>query len=154
MLPHVISGLWNVSVVLPESGILFDRWRVESGNESKSYDLLLKKLIPDALLREDFIQKEKINPVLLQIADSVREALSILKMAGIKVDEMRVSGGQAKSKRWNELKARLINCALIIPDIADAELAGDSALSAFALGEAGSIQSACEYIFSASKRLG
>jgi xylulokinase len=150
MLPHVMDGLWNVSVVLGESGIRFDRWRVESGNENKSYDELLQELIPDEVLQDAHIPLEKVHPVLLEISNGVKEALALLKLAGIKVGEMRLSGGQAKNPRWNLLKARLLNCTLLLPQIPDAELAGDAALSAFALGEAPSIKIACKNLFSAT----
>jgi ribulose kinase len=136
--------------VLGESGIRFDRWRVESGNENKSYDELLQELIPDDVLQDTNMPLEKIHPVLLEIADGVKDALTLLRQAGIKVDEMRLSGGQAKNSRWNLLKARLLNCTLLLPQIPDGELAGDAALSAFALGESPSIKTACKNLFSAT----
>jgi xylulokinase len=78
--------------------------------------------------------------VLETIGFRVREALETLKRAGFTVGEMRCSGGQCKSPLWIQYKADLSGCTLHIPEIEDAELAGDAVLAALALGRAPDIR--------------
>ncbi|MDR1363954.1 MAG: sugar kinase, partial [Spirochaetaceae bacterium] len=137
VLPHAIEGLWNVSVVLPESGSIFDRYRLESGQQDVPYEVMLRRMIDSG---------SSIHPVLQEIVDGVRRALETLREAGYPVSEMRHSGGQSKSPAWNRLKARACGCVLLIPEISDAELAGDAAAVMLALGDAPNISSACQKI--------
>jgi xylulokinase len=134
-LPHAICGLWNVSVVLPESGSIFDRYRLETGQQDVPYEEMLKSMTGETL-----------HPVLQRIADGVRRALGTLREAGYPVLQMRHSGGQAKSPIWNRVKAEVTGCRLLVPEIVDTELAGNAAAAMFALGEAPSIASACQKI--------
>jgi xylulokinase len=138
VLPHAIEGLWNIGVVLPESGSIFERWRDENGYRDKNYDELLELLIPDS--------RAKVHSVLVTIAEQVKNALGALNNAGFPVTEMRLSGGQAKSHRWNKLKAEITGCALLAPEILDGELAGDAAAAMVALGDAANLSEACKNI--------
>ncbi|MDR2444644.1 MAG: sugar kinase [Spirochaetaceae bacterium] len=137
VLPHAIEGLWNVSVVLPESGIIFDRYRLKSGLQDVPYEEMLKSMTGGG---------GPLHPVLQKIADGTRRALETLRKAGYPVREMRHSGGQAKSPLWNRLKAEICGCRLLVPEIVDTELAGNAAAAMFALGEASSITEACRKI--------
>jgi xylulokinase len=139
LLPHPIDGLWNVSVVLPESGSIFERWRDDNGFTNKNYDELLSELIPNGGNHH-----LKVHPVLLQIAGQVKEAVETLRGSGFPIEEMRLSGGQAKSPRWNKLKAEISRTTLYAPEILDGELAGNAAAAMLALGEAANLTAACD----------
>ncbi|MDR3302280.1 MAG: sugar kinase [Spirochaetaceae bacterium] len=144
LLPHPIDGLWNVSVVLPESGSIFERWRDDNGFADKKYDELLAELIPDGARHfSSSFSNADVHPVLLQIAGQVKGAVDSLRAAGIPVSEMRLSGGQAKSPRWNKLKAAISNTVLLAPEILDGELTGNAAAAMLALGEAATLSEAC-----------
>ncbi|MFP3089005.1 sugar kinase [Treponema sp. TIM-1] len=65
----------------------------------------------------------------------VRDTLEIFNSHGFPIKEMRLSGGQSKNARWNQLKADLTNCTLLLPEIRDGELMGDACIAARALGE-------------------
>jgi sugar (pentulose or hexulose) kinase len=127
VLPHAVEGLWNVSVVLPESGSLIDRYRLENGEQNIPYEETLKGMISWADGRLT------LHPILRKITDQVRGALETLCKAGYPVYEMRHSGGQAKSPLWNRLKAEICGCKLLVPEIPDTELAGDAAAAMLAL---------------------
>ncbi|GMO29584.1 MAG: FGGY-family carbohydrate kinase [Termitinemataceae bacterium] len=139
ILPHVIENLWNASVVLPESGSIFEHWREETGQINTDYDEILAKIIPDD-------PAAPVHPVLLKITSQLNEALSKLEESGLDTSKMRLSGGQAKNRRWNALKARLTGRRLFIPEILDAELAGNAACALCAIGEASSLAEACERV--------
>ncbi|MDR1256847.1 MAG: FGGY-family carbohydrate kinase [Spirochaetaceae bacterium] len=139
VLPHAIEGLWNVSVVLPDSGSIFDRYRLETGCQGDSYEETLRGM---AGADETAV----LHPVLQRIADGAHGVIETLRKAGYPVREMRHSGGQAKSPIWNRLKARACGCTLLVPEIADTELAGNAAACMLALGCAPDIACACKKI--------
>ena len=152
LLPHAVGGLWNAGIVINSSGRHFDRYRKHAGMEETSYEDLLAHLIPfsdnTALFDLDFFfhpdapdfdpsrTPEKADlgrAVLCAIGFSVRSALETLAGLGLPVSVMRVSGGQGKNPRWNQLKADISGASLMIPEISDGELAGNAVLAALAL---------------------
>ncbi len=76
----------------------------------------------------------------------VLDALRTFAQKGFSITEMRVSGGQAKSPLWNQLKANISGCTLHVPEITDAELAGNAALALIHLGEAAGINEASQKV--------
>jgi xylulokinase len=76
----------------------------------------------------------------------VLDSLQTLEHRGFPVTEMRVSGGQAKNPLWNQLKANITGCTLHIPEIIDAELAGNACLALIHLGEARNVDEACRKV--------
>jgi xylulokinase len=131
-LPHVIPGLWNISVIIPSSGRLFERYRVHTGQEHRGYDAILAERIPGGILDP----AELGQAVLMSMGFEVRAAVDTLDRHGFPVTGMRLSGGQSKNRRWNQLKADITGTVLQVPEQPDGELAGDAVLGAIALGEA------------------
>ena len=82
--------------------------------------------------------------VLCAMAFAVRDAAGALGGSGFPVSRMKVSGGQAKNPRWNQLKADITGIALEIPEIPDGELAGNAVLSAVALGASSALEEAAD----------
>ena len=145
LLPHAVEGLWNIGIVIESSGRLFDRYRTQAGLENISYEELLKELIPSpgdtGLFQNlDFSPLAASHPsldtgraVLCAIGFSVRSALGTLAELGYDISVMRVSGGQSKNRRWNQLKADITGVSLMVPEISDGELAGNAVLAALAM---------------------
>ncbi|MDR1212152.1 MAG: FGGY-family carbohydrate kinase [Spirochaetaceae bacterium] len=73
-------------------------------------------------------------------------ALDTFREEGFSVEELRLSGGQAKNALWNQLKADISGLTLHAMNIADGELAGDACLCLMALGEAASLDEACNRV--------
>jgi xylulokinase len=138
VLPHIAEGLWNVGGIIPRSGSLFDQYRAEHGFLQRDYG---------GLLREIMKEKNEGFSVLRKMALQVKATLDLFRENGFSISEMRASGGQAKSRLWNRLKADLIGCTLVIPEIADGELAGNACLAAVALGEARDLEDAAARFF-------
>jgi xylulokinase len=132
VLPHVSPGLWNISVIIPSSGRLFERYRALTGQEHRPYDDTLAELIPGGVLEG----AELGQAVLMSMGFEVRAAIDTLGRHGFPVTGMRLSGGQSRSRRWNQLKADLTGTGLLVPEQPDGELGGDAVLGALALGEA------------------
>jgi xylulokinase len=153
-------GVWNIGGVIPSSGRLFEWYRILTGQETRNYEEILGELInPDGTLPQDkscffpqsgfplpgppdiFLGSSPISRaglgrgVLEALGFMARGVLDILADHGFPVTEMRVSGGQGRNPRWNQLKADITGCTLLIPEMSDGELVGDAALAAIALGE-------------------
>jgi xylulokinase len=150
ILPHVSPGLWNLSVIIPESGGLFEQYRSLSGQGGRPYEDILAELIPQGLLPDPCAGGSRKTPfsgpvelgraVLSSMGFTARAATEILGRHGFPVTEMRLSGGQSKNRRWNQLKADLTGIPLLVPEQPDCELAGDAVLGALALGEAADLK--------------
>ena len=146
-LPSIMPELWNASVLIPQSGSHFDafkaRFERETG-QTTDYDALAVRLIEsegeDALLDQG-------KYLLIQLALNVQSALATLHKAASKAgepfpSEMRVSGGQAKSNAWCQMKADITGMKVVVPLCPDAELLGTAAVAFTGLGEFSCIKDA------------
>jgi xylulokinase len=77
--------------------------------------------------------------VMEAIGFAVRRGVELLEAAGLPVVDMRVTGGQARGRVWNQMKADIVGRRLLIPEIEDAELAGAAACASVALGRSENI---------------
>ncbi|MCL2233388.1 MAG: FGGY-family carbohydrate kinase [Treponema sp.] len=153
VLPHAKEGLWNIGKLIPSSGRLFEQYRISSAQEARPYQEHLAELLPSTDTTELFRGLDPCavhcplslgRAVLCAIGFAVRDAVEVLASSGFPVREMKVSGGQAKNPRWNQLKADITGITLLIPEIPDGELAGNAVLSAAALGAASTIEEAAD----------
>ncbi|MDR1324929.1 MAG: FGGY-family carbohydrate kinase [Treponema sp.] len=158
ILPHVVDGLWNIGGLIPESGRLFDQYRDQTGQSKRDYNELLHELIPDdpcCSSVSDITPPSSMTlgrSTLETIGFKVRAVLDQFRQYGLLLTEMRVSGGQSKNSRWNQLKANITDCTLLIPEVNDGELAGNAILAALALGEVSSLSEAVERMIRVKQR--
>jgi xylulokinase len=82
--------------------------------------------------------------VLRALGFAVRRAVEDLREQGVVVEELRVSGGQARNILWNRLKAHLAGKPLLVPETPDAELTGCLAAGLYGRGEYASLDQAAE----------
>ncbi|MDR0690097.1 MAG: FGGY-family carbohydrate kinase, partial [Spirochaetaceae bacterium] len=163
-LPHVEGEFWNLGAVLPVSGRLFEWYRELTGQTDRGYNELLEELIEKPVSGSALSSGEGLffpplsspgtqaadlfmagpglpdrigfgKAVLEALGFLVRDALEIFSGRGFSIKEMRLSGGQSKNPRWNQLKADITACTLLVPEIRDGELAGDACVAARSLGE-------------------
>ncbi len=167
-LPHVKEGLWNVNAMIPRSGRLFEWFRDSTGQSGRPYEEMMEEIIADqgfdcrsggeewSSVLENLHTRHspaviaspaRIGRAVVEfIGFMVFDALRLLKDKGFPVTEMRLSGGQGKSPLWNQLKADISGCTLLVPEIIDAELAGNACIALVQLGEAANIDEACQKI--------
>ncbi|MDR2417748.1 MAG: FGGY-family carbohydrate kinase [Treponema sp.] len=154
ILPHVVDGLWNIGGLIPESGSLFDQYRDQTGQSKRDYNELLGELIPSSV--SDITHTPSTitlgRSTLETIGFKVRAVLDQFRQHGLLLTEMRVSGGQSKNSRWNQLKANITDCTLLIPEVNDGELAGNAILAALALEEVSSLSQAVERMIRVKQR--
>jgi xylulokinase len=172
VLPHVSPGLWNISIIIPSSGRLFEWYRNLTGQEVRAYEDTLAELIPDggaegggafsqgtsvpwaevpgtqmplffpeeALVlagRSGLFSRIELGRAVLEaMGFQVKAGLDTLARHGFPARELRLSGGQCRNRRWNQLKADITGIALLALEQLDGELGGAAVLGAVALGEA------------------
>lgn len=169
-LPHIQEGLWNVGVMLPTTGRLFEWFRQITGQEGRDYREMLAEILqckqytkprdfffPDLRstgslrLSSAFLSTAGLTnraelgyAVIESIAFMVRSAIEHLEREGYRIEGMRLSGGQAKNSYWNQFKADVTGRWLAIPRIEDGELTGNACLAMKGLGIYPSLEAAIE----------
>ena len=161
-LPHAVEPYWNVAAILSSTGSVLEWYRHLTGQEQVSYGDILDEIncVPPARpaplffpgTRDDTLwefgggsfhhlepghgRAEMGRAVLEAIGFAVRRGIELLEEVGMKVNEMRITGGQARGKVWNQMKADISGRRLLTMKIEDAELAGCACCAAAALGRA------------------
>ena len=69
-----------------------------------------------------------------QYGRSLCRALQALEREGCQVTALRMAGGQAKNEAWNQLRADVAGVPVLVPEIADGELAGCACAAFCGLG--------------------
>jgi len=152
-LPHAVEGLYNISGILSSTGRLFEWLRRITGQSERSYREILQEIENLPLdrsrpyffpsferngdfefaqggfleLHPDHTREDMGRAVVESIAFGIRRVLEALEESGCPVDEMRVTGGQARNVIWNQLKADITGKRILVPEIEDAELLGSAA---------------------------
>lgn len=155
-LPSVIPGLWNASVLLPDSGSKFAAFKQKIDRElatTVDYNDLIDKLISSDGTNATLDQGKYL---LIQIALDVKAALETLRKAAFEKgipfpDKMTITGGQASNDSRNQMKADITGIKIQVPACSDSELIGDAAIAFAGLGIYGSIQEASKKLTSSEK---
>ncbi|MCH5291056.1 MAG: hypothetical protein J1D88_04745 [Treponema sp.] len=153
-LPSPIPGLWNVSVLLPDTGIRFAECR-------RRLEHFLGTEITSAQAVDAFFSATEKSPAELQngkrvmfsIASEVKNAVhAVTSAAGLNPPCMTVTGGQASNSRWNQCKCDVLERTILLPVCTDAELLGDAIFAATGLGLYDSIQDAADSMCRTARR--
>jgi len=167
-LPHAIEPYWNSAVILSSTGLVFDWYRRLTGQGNRAYEETLAEVddVPPGQSAPRFFpgprgttlwefdggsfhhfepghgRSEMGRAVMEAIGYALKRGIEILDEADMPVSEMRVTGGQARGEVWNQMKADITGCRLLIPHIVDAELTGSACCASVALGWHESLQAA------------
>lgn len=143
-LPSVISSLWNASVLLPDSGAKFARFKKNSQ---------YKDLPPDETVYSILADKSSEGYKLIYgIASEIKQSIGILEKAtGISIKSMRVTGGQAHNDHWNQFKADMLGINIETTQMLDAELMGDAITAFTSMGFFSSLEEGAEALVKTSR---
>ncbi|ULQ60692.1 FGGY-family carbohydrate kinase [Brucepastera parasyntrophica] len=142
-LPSVLSGFWNASFLLPETGTLFHNYRKESGKEDLPYPEILKEILETP--------GHPGMAVIEKIGFSIRRGIEILQAVTGYTPVFTLAGGQAKNNLWNQLKADITGSVFALTRTPDAELMGDAIIGFTSLGDYGAIQEAADRLVKISR---
>ncbi len=172
-LPHLVGDLWNVSGIISTSGKALDWFKNVTGGETLDYEGLFEEVsqappgarglifLPylagertplwDPYARGCFIgltashgRPEMSRAVAESVGFAIRDVIEVMAESGLAVGEMRVTGGQARSPYWNQIRADITGRRILVPEILDSELLGDAIVGLYALGRYRSLESAAE----------
>lgn len=159
-LPHAVEGLYNVAGILSSTGSLFEWYRRITGQENYTYYETLSAInnVPAGSGTPMFFpglkdgglwefsngmvaglesyqgRNELGRSVMESIGFAVRRAIELFEENSCTIEELRVSGGQGKNVIWNQIKANITGCSIVVPEVEDAELLGGACLASAALG--------------------
>ena len=151
-LPSAIPGLWNISVIIPESGSVLNEYKSEISLLEKK-ELSWEEIIDYSL---DDKNSEGYR-ILCGLSKSVKNAVLALKKLAQEngltfCGTMNVTGGQAKNERWLEKKAFDCGMNLEVCNTPDSELTGNAVVALYGLGLFGNLQEAAEKIVFGTKK--
>ena len=169
-LPHVISGMFNIAGILSSTGRIFEWFREISGQRRRPYEQMLGEIhaldheasrpvfLPSVhagstwefrgaafvALEPEHGVREMGRSVVESIGFAIRDLVDTLEENGCPIDVIRVSGGQARSAIWNQMKADITGKEIWVPRVVDAELVGNAAAALMGLGRFPTLQEASE----------
>jgi len=172
-LPHIIEGCYNISGIISTSGKALEWFKEITGRQSLDYESLFEDVcqVPpgsrgliflpylageraplwDPYARGCFIgltakhgRKEMTRAVVESVGFAIRDVIEVMAENGLEVTELRVTGGQAKSPLWNQIRADITGRTILIPEVMDSELLGDAIVALYALGRFPSLEAAAE----------
>ncbi len=172
-LPHIIEGYTNISGIISTSGKALAWFRSITGRADLDYESLFEDIcqVPpgsrsllflpylageraplwDPFARGAFIgltanhgRKEMTRAVVEAVGFAVRDVIEVMGENGLEIGELRVTGGQAKSPLWNQIKADITQKKILVPAVQDSELLGAACIGLFALGNYKTLAEASE----------
>jgi xylulokinase len=172
-LPHIIEGYTNISGIISTSGRALSWFKSISGQGELDYESLFEDIcqVPpgsrsllflpylageraplwDPYARGTFVgltvnhgRREMTRAVVEAVGFAVRDVIEVMEENGLEIGELRVTGGQAKSPLWNQIKADITQRKILVPEVQDSELLGDACIGLFALGNFETLASASD----------
>lgn len=168
---HSVPGKWHLmGVMLSAAGSL--RWYRDAFAPLHSYDELLAPVVnlpvgsdgllflpyltgertphPDPLARGAFVgltvrhnQAHLTRAVLEGVAFGLRDSFELMKTAGLgKIEQVRVSGGGAKSAIWRQILADVFGCELVTVNTTEGAAYGAALLAGVGAGHWSSVDEA------------
>ncbi len=170
---HIIEGLFNISGIISTSGKALEWVKNVTGKEDASYEELFASIqdvppgadrllflpylagerapIWDPAARGAFIGlslrhdgKAMVRAAVEAVGYAIRHIISVMEEMGLSVDELRVTGSQAKSGCWNQIKADITGKRILVPVLKYSELAGDMAIASYGLGNYATLAEAAD----------
>ncbi|MCM1320478.1 MAG: FGGY-family carbohydrate kinase [Bacteroides sp.] len=140
-LPSLCGNCFNASVIIPDTGLSFQRYK----QHSKYADVSDSECV-HALLAHP--ERDDIR-ILYRIAFKIKQAVEALQTAAEKygtpkITTLRAAGGQAKNREWLQMKCDILNIPIEIPECIDAELLGCFITAQKGMGMYGSIEEAAK----------
>ena len=155
-LPSIVPGLWNASILIPDSGMRFSRYKKQF-EETAGFPVTYSDLV-DAAIASDGSQaildqgKYLMLQIAMQVRDGMKKLFSLAQEAGNPIPSSFVlTGGQAESDGYTQMKSSVTGMEIEVLQCNDAELLGDAAFAFCGMGLYPDIQVAAEKIQRVSK---
>lgn len=138
VLPSVVPGLFNASVLIPDSGTRFSTLKKEVAPQM-SYQEFVAALLQEPPLSQAGLQL--MEELAVEVQEAYQKLSAVARLTGTRLPPyISTTGGQAKNPRWLQFKSAIVGTGFSITACADAELVGDAVLAYCGLGRFNSIQ--------------
>ena len=138
VLPSVVPGLFNASVLIPDSGTRFSTLKKKVAPRM-SYQEFVAALLQEPPLSQAGLQL--MEELAVEVREAYQKLSAVARLTGTRLPPyISTTGGQAKNPQWLQFKSRLVGAAFSITTCADAELVGDAVLAYCGLDRFNSIQ--------------
>jgi xylulokinase len=163
-LPHIVEGFHNISGIISTSGKALEWCRSLTGRQNDDYETLfeeIRKVPPGSkgLIFLPYLAGERAplwdpyargcflglstshgsiditRAVVESIGYAIRDVIEVMQENGLSLEEMRVTGGQARSSLWNQIKSDITGKRVLVTGTGYSELIGDACVALYALGE-------------------
>ena len=170
---HIIEGLYNISGPVSTSGKALEWIKNITGKTGFSYEEIFKDIdeVPagagnllflpylageraplwDPHARGVFLglslnhgRKELMRAVAESVGFAIRDVITVMEEIGLPVHDLRITGSQAKSGIWTQMKADITGKEILVPVMKDAELTGNMSIAMFGLGRYRTLAEASE----------
>jgi xylulokinase len=94
-----------------------------------------------------------IRSVIEGITFGMKDSLEIIKNQGIKIDQIRLTGGGAKSRFWKKLQANIYNSEVVTVSSSEGPAFGAAIMAGVGSSVYGSIEEAAENIIKIKERI-
>jgi len=94
-----------------------------------------------------------IRAVMEGVAMSLRDCAELAGEVGVRADEIRVTGGGARSKLWREILAATMNSRVSTTSVDEGPAYGAAMLAAVGMGAFGSVEQACASLIRVSESM-
>lgn len=138
VLPSVVPGLFNASVLIPDSGTRFSALK-KSVAPQMSYQEFVEALLQEPPLSQAGLQL--MEELAVEVREAYQKLSAVARLTGTRLPPyISTTGGQAKNPRWLQFKSAIVGTGFSTTACADAELVGDAVLAYLGLGTFASIQ--------------
>ncbi|CEM61727.1 sugar kinase [Treponema phagedenis] len=137
-LPSIISDLWNISYLIPDSGSKFATYLQSTGFGKRNFYSCMQAISKLEISLDNSYPNTKIGEgkmLVETIGFEIRKGLDLLESVSGYKPVYAVSGGQAQDRIWLQIKADITGRSFALPFIHDSELTGNAALAYTALGK-------------------
>jgi xylulokinase len=91
-------------------------------------------------------REHMIRAVLEGVAYGLRDSLELMRAMGLRIEQVRLSGGGAKSRLWRQILADVFESEIVLTNITEGAAYGAALLAGVGAGLYGSISEACERV--------
>ena len=91
-------------------------------------------------------KNDMLRAVMEGVAFSLKDSMEIIKATGIKINEVRASGGGGKSQLWRQIQADVYDCSVATVSSTEGPALGVAILAAVGTKEYSSVGEACDAI--------
>jgi xylulokinase len=89
-------------------------------------------------------RRHLIRSVYEGVAFSLKDCFAIIKEQGLQIEQLRATGGGAKSSLWRQIIADILNTELVVTNASEGPAFGAALLAGVASGVYASVQEACK----------